>query len=566
MKSTPRKTVKHLFFINMIKISGAITAVMFISTLVILYSNFSQNRHALFLLQLDHIDEQLNDYLDSMLELSRSVSANSTIQTHASFYEDTPRSFDMENQLTMVNALSPYLLSYDYLHSITIYSADKSLLATTHSLYSTARPFADIPTRPTWYTSEKPPLKNWDSPTRPLSRIQPFYRVDSGKLLGYIEITLSEETLNALMRSKNNSGHLIMVDRDNLIKATSGELSVGSRCEIPYTALTMDKQRYSSAYRSFYLQGQNSRLQWSIISMTGFFDYLKPLFSLLAIVSLIALVCFMLSRHIATKLAESLTAPIYHLIKHTQKIKDGYWLPIDPYPINTDDLALLYQEFDHMVLAQENLKNHLIDEQKAKDKLALDLLQQQVNPHFLYNTLDNICALAEIGDTPVLIELVMNLSQFYKSGLSNGRLFLRMRDEISLCEAYLQIMHIRYYHKFDHEIVCEPELLDCYCIKLLLQPIIENSIYHGIKENSGKGLIHIRIEPDGEDIRITVMDNGVGLVHDRKSSSSGGFGLENIRQRIRLYYGEGYGLSIQNRPEGGCITTIRIPRQTIISQ
>ena len=109
----------------------------------------------------------------------------------------------------------------------------------------------------------------------------------------------------------------------------------------------------------------------------------------------------------------------------------------------------------------------------------------QVNPHFLYNTLDNICALAELDEKETLIQLVMNLSSFYRSSLSNGKMHISIGQELEISRAYLEILQIRYFHKFDFTITCPEALKNYSCIKLLLQPILENSIYHGIKGLTG---------------------------------------------------------------------------------
>lgn len=205
-----------------------------------------------------------------------------------------------------------------------------------------------------------------------------------------------------------------------------------------------------------------------------------------------------------------------------------------------------------------------------KDKLSLDLLQQQIRPHFLYNTLDNICSLAELNETETLIDLVMNLSSFYRSTLSNGKNEITIQEELNLTESYLHIMQIRYFNKFAFEIHCPPHLLHCKCLKLLLQPIVENSIYHGIKVVPYKGILKIFISEGENCILFTVIDNGIGLPENFKVSlnndeegSEKHFGIKNIQHRIELYYGPQYGLILQNAPGGGCICTIRIKKQEV---
>ncbi len=195
------------------------------------------------------------------------------------------------------------------------------------------------------------------------------------------------------------------------------------------------------------------------------------------------------------------------MISHTQRVKEGEWIPVNE-SYNDSDIGLLFEEFNSMIIAQKKLKNDLLNSEKIKNKVALDLLQQQVNPHFLYNTLDNICSLAEIDEKETLIDLVMNLSAFYRQGLSNGHTHITVKEELAVTEAYLRIMKVRYYNRFD---------------------------------------FHIR-EEDYESIWAT------GNTH---------FGIKNIHQRIQLYYGSEYGLTIANHPQGGCISTITIGKKEV---
>lgn len=161
--------------------------------------------------------------------------------------------------------------------------------------------------------------------------------------------------------------------------------------------------------------------------------------------------------------------------------------------------------------------------------------------------------------------MVMDLSTFYRESLSKGRFYLTIKEELEMTEAYLHILKIRYYNKFDYTITCPERLLNNCCLKLLLQPIVENSIYHGIKELEYNGLLEIVVEETEKIIKMTVMDNGIGLTKELESriweKDSSHFGIKNIHQRIQLYYGPEYGLSIYNRPKGGCTTILKIGKQ-----
>ncbi|MCR5747244.1 MAG: histidine kinase [Lachnospiraceae bacterium] len=206
--------------------------------------------------------------------------------------------------------------------------------------------------------------------------------------------------------------------------------------------------------------------------------------------------------------------------------------------------------------------------------LELKLLQAQINPHFLYNTLDNIVWLAEDGRTDEVEDMVTSLSQFFRTTLAGGEDFVKISDEISHIEAYLHIQQIRYRDILTYTIDIPDELNDYRMIKLTLQPVVENALYHGIKNKRGGGSISISAEDNGKNIRMIVQDTGIGMrdeelsaVKDiidgkvRPSTDNTGFGMANIAERIRLNYGPEYGITLESEYEKGTSVYIVIPKK-----
>ncbi|MBR1913985.1 MAG: sensor histidine kinase [Lachnospiraceae bacterium] len=206
--------------------------------------------------------------------------------------------------------------------------------------------------------------------------------------------------------------------------------------------------------------------------------------------------------------------------------------------------------------------------------LELRLLQAQINPHFLYNTLDNIVWLAEDGKTGEVEDMVTSLSQFFRTTLAGGEDFVRISDEVSHIEAYLHIQHLRYQDILSYEISIPDELKTYRIIKLTLQPIVENALYHGIKNKRGGGSITISAGDEDRNIRLIVEDTGIGMKEDelqnvrsiiegktRPSSDNTGFGMANIAERIRLNYGPGYGMTIESEYDKGTRVEIVIPKK-----
>lgn len=244
---------------------------------------------------------------------------------------------------------------------------------------------------------------------------------------------------------------------------------------------------------------------------------------------------------------------------------------------NVDEITELGISFNIMIGRIRELLNAKIREQENLKKAELKALQAQINPHFLYNTLDTIVWLAESSKTAQVIEIVKALSSFFRIALSKGKDWIPLQQEIEHVSSYLTIQRMRYRDILDYRIEVDEELLDCTILKLTLQPLVENALYHGIKTKRNGGTIVIQAKRTGEDnVSLVVQDDGVGFtpyklaqiqellaqdLGEISTDEEGGFGLANVNKRIQLYYGKAYGLSIQSHYRGGTHVSVTIPYQ-----
>lgn len=213
-------------------------------------------------------------------------------------------------------------------------------------------------------------------------------------------------------------------------------------------------------------------------------------------------------------------------------------------------------------LMEENKQN-----METQRKLEIDALQMQINPHFLYNTLDAIAWMSKIKKQPEIEKLVINLAKFFRLSLHKGAKYVKISEEAELVEHFLEIEKIRFPDtiRFVNEI---PESIGNYTtIKLILQPIVENSIKHGFVEKDGIGTITLGASEEGNDVLITVSDDGCGFdvpddfwSREINPQAQGGYGLRNVNERIRLEYGEGYGLSVESQKGVGTKVMVRIKK------
>lgn len=235
-----------------------------------------------------------------------------------------------------------------------------------------------------------------------------------------------------------------------------------------------------------------------------------------------------------------------------------------------DEIEVLADGFNNMAENIEELVDKIKDDERKMRKADLRLLQEQINPHFLYNTLDNIVWLIEANEQDKAVDMVVTLSGFFRLVLSKGKEFISIREEEQHIRSYLEIQEMRYHDILEYDIQIDQVLYDYQILKLTLQPLVENALYHGIKYKRAKGYIHITGEKDGDVLRLRVRDNGVGMEEDvleqiRREierpcqETEKGFGLANINERIRMYFGNEYGMTISSEKGKGTIVEIMIP-------
>lgn len=226
-----------------------------------------------------------------------------------------------------------------------------------------------------------------------------------------------------------------------------------------------------------------------------------------------------------------------------------------------------------MVSTMRHLMDDIILQEKRKRRSELEVLQSQINPHFLYNTLDSVIWMTEAGRYDEAIQMVTSLARLFRIALSRGRSFIPLADELEHARHYMTIQQIRYQDKFTAAVSAGEGTEGLYTLKLIVQPLLENAIYHGMAGCEEDGRITVTAKRDGGDLVIDVSDNGVGMPPEvverlldesqpQTRSSGSGIGVRNVHRRIRLTFGEGYGLEVFSEPDEGTTVRIRLPALT----
>ena len=404
MKIFRDTTLKTKFFLSIILTAAVIVLILLSSVLTVFYRQFLDLQTESSVNQLHYIRDQLDYYLLSMNNYTRMIVADDNVQDYALKYRDEKESFTAADKKNMQSDIRRFLQSIPYIHSASIYATDRSFVVSTAIINHPAAlepvPFCESPE---FFIRDKYSNYTLSTNVQTLSKILPFYDIASGSLLGYFEISITEEDISNIYRSNSTgTSHFFIVDNDGYVVSTDGSYELNSRYK-PFTTLGRDiPTHFKTGENSICFVTCLEPLDWYIINEVDLAAFFRPVYVILLIAAAISVFCLGASMVISRKVSDTITKPLYHLIAHIRKVKQGLWVPVNENPSDTD-IGLLFREFDSMIVAQEQLKDELLDSQRIQNKISVELLQQQVNPHFLYNTLDNICSLAELNEKEKLI-------------------------------------------------------------------------------------------------------------------------------------------------------------------
>ena len=310
---------------------------------------------------------------------------------------------------------------------------------------------------------------------------------------------------------------------------------------------------------------------WRIFGLRSRDSLLGSLQSLRVLIAEFTVIIFLAAFAALLLVSNSLTAALTRLEKRMSIVQGGDFEVRFFYPYQDevgslarsfncmlDEIERLVKKQDETIQELKRERDFVAEVQKQKRKAELKALQAQINPHFLYNTLNAITwQAADKGEEEISI-LSSSLGRFFRISLSKGAEVISLREEIEHVTSYLEIQSIRYGAKLNYDVEVDSSLMEYKVLKLILQPLAENSIYHGIKEKAQAGWIHIRaqlihIDEDSDRLQISVWDNGLGIAYDMlkkinnslahgETNLADGYGIFNVNERIRLYYSEQYGL------------------------
>lgn len=303
-----------------------------------------------------------------------------------------------------------------------------------------------------------------------------------------------------------------------------------------------------------------------VIKGTGIsLNMLKTRLFIVFVILLIIFIVILINSYISFRV----TNPIRELEKSVKELEEGN-LDADIYMGGSYEVQHLGKSVQDMKFRIKGLMQDIVNEHEEKRKSEFDSLQAQINPHFLYNTLDIIVWQIENEKQSEAVHTVTALARFFRLSLGKGKNIVTVKDEIEHVKNYLMIQHMRFKNKFDYEFDIAEDVLELPSLKLMLQPLVENAIYHGMEFMDGDGLIMVKAWQEENELYLSVVDNGLGMTEDKvetiltgKSSSGNGrgsgIGVKNVNERIKLYFGEAYGITIDSEPDEGTTVIIHLP-------
>lgn len=379
----------------------------------------------------------------------------------------------------------------------------------------------------------------------------------NNKRLGFVVINLSykflEDFLSTINFGKDGYVFILSSEEELLFKSKNME-DFGKKDYEKLLKKRMKPEKMDFVSSNVFIPNT----QWKLVGIS-FSNAISNLKKQLIESSLIlALIVFVLTLLVSIFVSKKISKPIIYLIGEIKKT-DKKLYKIKSLPQASSEIQILTKEYNNLIDRIFVLTEDIEKKEEQKRTYQVKALQSQINPHFLYNTLDTILWLVEFGENEKAIKVTKNLGMLLRNSLNIDEDFVKLDKEIEHAKNYLDIQKIRYDNKFTYEFIKKIETSSLYVPKLILQPIIENAIYHGIREKKSKSYIKIIVEKNPEYLIIKIIDNGLGPKEKKENipTKLGGIGMENVNNRIKLLCGEKYNLKIQ-RENGETIVTYKL--------
>lgn len=395
---------------------------------------------------------------------------------------------------------------------------------------------------------------------------------------GAVFIDLNYSAISELcdQNSIGDKGYVFIVDQDGNIVYHPQQQQLYNELQTENIDAVMNAKTDTvtvgkGEHEKIYTISRSEKTGWTVVGCMNVAELLKGSRQAQRVYVVCAAGLIVLALILSRLLARNITYPIQRLRDSMKKVQTGEFPTIDLEVSSENEIGSLTKSFNVMTHRIQELMTQNIHEQEQKRKSELKALQSQINPHFLYNTLDSIIWMAEGKKNEEVVLMTASLARLLRQSISNEDELVSIGQEAEYARSYLTIQKMRYKDKLEFQIDISPAIFGVKIIKLVLQPIIENAIYHGLKYKDSKGFLIVRGYREGEKAVLEVEDNGVGMDEETLSHifekhkvnyHSNGVGVYNVQKRLKLYYGEEYGIVYKSKKNEGTRAVITIPVET----
>ncbi|KAF6568817.1 histidine kinase [Paenibacillus polymyxa] len=427
-----------------------------------------------------------------------------------------------------------------------------------------------------WFDMEKRDFLTPDPSSPVLTLGKTVINIDTGEPYGTLFLLVKEEGLSDYFRSSdpdapksyyfldNEMRVAVAEDNEMLMNPVNPQLGEAIQRCAPNASHGTCSFEYE---RNLITVTDYNRMEWKLVNIVSLSLLTADVRQNVRLSLLIGVLCLVFSWLGASFLSRMVVSPLEQLTKAMRKVVTGDLQPVAT--VRTEDeIGTIAEAFNFMVRRVRELLDEVRQEQNRKREYELALISAQIKPHFLYNTLDTIYALNELDRNEEARDTTKALADFYRMVLNKGRELITLEKEAQITDDYLTILQIRYPDVFRYEVDIPPEFEGTPIPKLSLQPLVENSIYHGLKKKGTKGFIRIFAFRQGDKVVVRVEDNGVGMneiqvqtIMSRHLPEEGirSIGTYSVQQRLSLYFGEEYGISVQSVLTKGTTVDLSLP-------
>ena len=541
-----------------------------------IFENSSEYTHTI----IQQMNQNIDSYIDYMENIAYLISSSEDVQGY--LFDDE---IDNEGRYRILNQFETILDSRSDIRNVGIISKNGRMLINDGK--KSVNSDLDLNTQE-WYTqaldSPEGPMLTSSHVQHIISGERPWVitlsrgirdREGSGEKEGVFFIDLNYSAISELcdQSTVGTKGYAFILDARGNIVYHPQQHQLYNELQTENISLIMDTEddtvlTGTGSNGKLYSISRSDKTGWTVVDCTNVRELLSKSRQAQSIYVLTAVILVIVALLFSRFMARSITLPIQKLRDSMEKVQEGDFSISDVVVDSDNEIGSLTKSFDVMTHRIQELMEQNVYEQEQKRKSELKALQSQINPHFLYNTLDSIIWMAEGKKNEEVVLMTASLARLLRQSISNEDEVVPIANEVEYARGYLTIQKMRYKDKLEFQIEVEPSILHIPLIKLVLQPIIENAIYHGLKYKESKGLLIIKgFMKDGNAV-LQVIDDGVGMdeetlahIYDRHKVNyhSNGVGVYNVQKRLKLYYGDDYGITYESKKGEGTTATITIP-------